>query len=406
MWRRLWRTALPVLTIVLIAGGIFTGVSLGVWRHYRAESNAETAELIGLVAECYPDIDSADLVRALTQENSDTRATGEDILRTYGYTENDFANASAMDYGKALLVIGLLAILCVGCALVIYLYYHDWRARRQIRNLVEYVQKLNDHVYDLRIESNRENEFSLLANELYKITVTLKEASEYDRKIRRQLETALADISHQLKTPLTSLQNVLDNLESDPEMPPAVRQDFLRSSSRQVAAMSSLVTTLLNLAKFDNGTIRMQRRVMPVSDLITRVREKVEILADLQNIQLKVAGDLSAQIKVDPRWQSEALSNIVKNCIEHSPAGSVVEISVEDRVPYTRIAIRDHGAGIAPEDLHHIFERFYKAEGSSAASVGIGLSFARSVIKADQGQVSAKSALGQGSEFIVTYFHA
>lgn len=392
MWRRLWRTALPVLTIVLIAGGIFTGVSLGVWRHYRAESNAETAELIGLVAECYPDIDSADLVRALTQENSDTRATGEDILRTYGYTENDFANASAMDYGKALLVIGLLAILCVGCALVIYLYYH--------------VQKLNDHVYDLRIESNRENEFSLLANELYKITVTLKEASEYDRKIRRQLETALADISHQLKTPLTSLQIVLDNLESDPEMPPAVRQDFLRSSSRQVAAMSSLVTTLLNLAKFDNGTIRMQRRVMPVSDLITRVREKVEILADLQNIQLKVAGDLSAQIKVDPRWQSEALSNIVKNCIEHSPAGSVVEISVEDRVPYTRIAIRDHGAGIAPEGLHHIFERFYKAEGSSAASVGIGLSFARSVIKADQGQVSAKSALGQGSEFIVTYFHA
>ena len=406
MWRRLWRTALPVLTIVLIAGGIFVGVSLSVWRHYRAESNVETADLVGLVAERYPDIDSADLVCALTQENADARATGEDILRTYGYTENDFANASAMDYGKALLVIGLLAIVCVGCALAFYLYYHDWRERRQIRNLVTYVQKLNDHVYDLRIESNRENELSLLANELYKITVTLKEASEYDRKIRRQLETALADISHQLKTPLTSLQIVLDNLESDPEMPPAVRQDFLRSSSRQVAAMSSLVTTLLNLAKFDNGTIRMQRRVMPVSDLMTLVREKVEILADLQNIQLIVAGDLSAQIKVDPRWQSEALSNIVKNCIEHSPAGSVVEISVEDRVPYTRIAIRDHGAGIAPEDLHHIFERFYKAEGSSAASVGIGLSFARSVIKADQGQVSAKSALGQGSEFIVTYFHS
>lgn len=406
MWRRLWRTALPVLTIVLIAGGIFVGVSLGVWRHYRTESNDKTAELVGLVAEYYPDIDSADLVRALAQENSDTRATGEDILRTYGYTENDFVNASAMDYGKALLVIGLLAIVCVGCALAFYLYYHDWRERRQIRNLVTYVQKLNDHVYDLRIESNRENELSLLANELYKITVTLKEASEYDRKIRRQLETALADISHQLKTPLTSLQIVLDNLESDPEMLPAVRQDFLRSSSRQVAAMSSLVTTLLNLAKFDNGTIRMQRRVMPVSDLMTLVREKVEILADLQNIQLIVAGDLSAQIKVDPRWQSEALSNIVKNCIEHSPAGSVVEISVEDRVPYTRIAIRDHGAGIAPEDLHHIFERFYKAEGSSAASVGIGLSFARSVIKADQGQVSAKSTLGQGSEFIVTYFHA
>lgn len=405
MWRRLRRVVLPVLVIVLLVGGLFAGIGFGAWRHYRAISNAETASLLGLVAEHYPNLDSAELIRALTSEPANTRATGERLLRDYGYMETDFVQPSALKYSEALIAIGLSAFFCVGVVLTAYFYYRDWRQRCQIRNLVTYVQKLNDHVYDLRIESNSEDDFSLLANELYKITVTLKEASEYDRKMRFQLETALADISHQLKTPLTSLQIVLDDLESDPDMPSDVRQDFLRSSSRQVVAMSSLVTTLLNLAKFDNGTIRMQRRVMPVGDLIDQVREKVEILADLQNIQLKVTGDLSAQVKIDPHWQAEALSNIVKNCLEHSPPDSVVEISVEDYVPCTRVTIRDHGTGIAPQDLHHIFERFYKAEGSSATSIGIGLSFAKSVIKADQGQISVKSTPGSGTTFTVTYFH-
>jgi len=405
MWRRLWRAVLPVLLVTLLAGGVFVVSSLGAWQCYRAASNAEAASLLGLVAERYPDLDSAELIRTLTSENANTRVAGAEILRTYGYAETDFARPSALKYSATIIALGLITIFSVGAALMAYLYYRDWRQRRQIRNLVTYVQKLNDHVYDLCIESNSEDDFSLLTNELYKITVTLKEASEYDRKTRHQLETALADISHQLKTPLTSLQIALDNLESDPDMPSVVRQDFLRASSRQVAAMSSLVTTLLNLAKFDNGTIRMQRRVMPVGDLIAQVREKVEILADLQNIQLKVTGDLSAQVKIDPHWQAEALSNIVKNCLEHSPADSAIALTVEDRVPYTRIIIRDHGTGIAPQDLHHIFERFYKAEGSSATSVGIGLSFAKSVIQADQGQISVKSTPSAGTTFTVTYFH-
>lgn len=405
MWRRLRRIALPSVIIALVASVVFAGVSFGVWQHYRQSANTELASLLGTIQQQYPELDSAKLIRALTLSDDATSVVGAEILHTYGYTEDDFDLPSSKIYGATLLIIGFAAIACVALAFTGYFYYHDQRYRRQIRGLVGYVQKLNDRIYDLKIETNTEDELSLLSNELYKITVTLKEAAEYDRRTRHQLETALADISHQLKTPLTSLQIALDNLSADPDMPLEVRQDFLRSSSRQVVAMASLITTLLNLAKFDNGTIRMQRHVMPIGDILTRVYENLEVLADLEDINIEIQGDLAAQVKLDPRWQAEALSNIVKNCIEHSPARSTITINVEDSVLYTRVTIRDHGAGISPQDLHHIFERFYKAEGASAASVGIGLSFAQSVIKADHGQILAKSTLGKGTTFIVTYFH-
>lgn len=446
MWRRIWRAVLPALTVALLFGGIFASLSFGAWQHYRQESNAELASLIGVLAQQSPELNVADLIHALQNGDPTANATGAEILQTYGYAATDFAAASAQTYGLVLVSIGLAAVLCVGLALAGYLYYHDFRARQQILGLVEYVQKLNDHIYDLQIESNTEAELSLLSNELYKITVTLKETAEYDRRVRRELETALADISHQLKTPLTSLQIALDNLLADPDMPLAVRQDFLRSSSRQVVAMSDLITTLLNLAKFDNGTIRMQRHVMPIGNILDRVFQNLEILADIQGVKLESSGDLSAQVKLDPRWEAEALANIIKNCIEHSPSGSVVTVRVEDSVLFTRVIIRDYGDGIAPRDLHHIFERFYKASTASSSnsqplatsvtssslltpaitSVGIGLSFAKSIIEADHGQIRVKStqapktlessvktankattstAAQTGTTFTVTYFH-
>lgn len=406
MWRRSRRIVLPIVLILLIVGVVFGTVSFEIWQHYREVSNAEIARLLGAISQEYPDVDPGVLVGELNQARvGSPQSEGANILRAYGYTAADFVSPSAQEYSHALLATGILAITAFAVMVSGYCWYDARRRRVEVDDLVEYVQKLNNHIYDLRIEANSEDELSLLSNELYKVTVTLKEAAEHDRKIRQNLEIALADISHQLKTPLTSLQVALDNLESEPDMPCAVRQDFLRSSSHQVVTMTSLVTNLLNLAKFDNGTIRMQRHVMSIGEILERVRANLEILADLEDVRLVVDGDLSAWVKLDPRWQSEALSNIVKNCIEYSPAHSTVEITAVDSTLYTRVIIRDHGSGIAPQDLHHIFERFYKASDSSASSVGIGLSFAKSVIEADHGQITAKSRPGLGTTFTITYFH-
>lgn len=405
MRQRLFRSALLIFAITLLISGVFIFTNIGLWQHYRASSNAELSNLIGTIAQEYPELDASVIIHAFVQKDETAQANGEAILRSYGYTANDFISSSAGKYAHMLILVSLLTLIFLGVVFLAYLWLEDIRRRKNIRVLVDYVQKLNDHVYDLRIKANTEDDLSLLSNELYKITVTLKEASEQDRKARHNLETALADISHQLKTPLTSLQVALDNLESDPDMPLAVRQDFLRSSSRQVVIMSDLVTTLLNLAKFDNGIIRMQRRVMPISEIFDRVYMGLEILADLADIQINIEGDLDAQVKLDPRWQAEALSNIIKNCIEHSPPHSAISVLVEDSVFYTRISIRDHGTGIDSQDLYHIFERFYKTKGSKTTSVGIGLSFAKSVIEADHGQIQVKSTLGSGTIFIITYFH-
>ncbi len=405
MRQRLLRSALLIFAITLLISGVFIFANVSLWRRYRASSNAELSNLLGAIAQEHPELDTNTIIHALTQKDETAQANGEAILRSYGYTANDFISSSTGEYAHMLILVTLLTLTFLAAIFLAYFWFEDSRRYKNIRALVDYVQKLNDHVYDLRIKANTEDDLSLLSNELYKITVTLKEASEQDRKARHNLETALADISHQLKTPLTSLQVALDNLESDPDMPLVVRQDFLRSSSRQVVIMSDLVTTLLNLAKFDNGTIRMQRRIMPISGILDRVYMGLEILADLADIQINIEGDLTAQVKLDPHWQAEALSNIIKNCIEHSPPHSVVSVSVEDSVFYTRILIRDHGTGIDSQDLYHIFERFYKTRGSKATSVGIGLSFAKSVIEADNGQIQVKSTSGSGTTFIITYFH-
>lgn len=405
MWRRLVRLILPIFALMLVVGGIFGGASFVVWQRYRTKSNAEIANLLGNVTQNYPDVDPASLIHQLSENDSSSESQGAKILREFGYTDTDFASTSAKNYSQEVTWLTTGVIASMSLLFLAYLWYYDWRQRAQIKNLTTYVQKLNDRIYDLRIETSTEDELSLLSNELYKITVTLKESAGYDRRVRRNLETALADISHQLKTPLTSLQVALDNLSADPDMPSTIRQDFLHASTQRVVSMSTLVTTLLDLAKFDSGTIRMQRRIMPVGKIIEQAVQNLEILADLQNVHLDVRGDLEAQVKLDPHWQTEALANIIKNCIEHSPADSTITISVADGVLYTRIIIRDHGTGIAPEDLRRIFERFYKADSSNQSSVGIGIAFAKSVIEADHGQIHAKSALGDGTTFTITYFH-
>ncbi len=408
MRRRLRRVMLPIL-IALALVGLLLAMLFRQWQQaYRTASNTELAEVLGMLQAELPEADFGPVVRRLQQPgvagSQSAASRGEAILREYGYLEGDFASIASQRFGWLALAFGLICLVLLALLLAGYFWYDDHRRERQLLRLVAYLQDLKDHLRDLRLDENTEGELSLLTNELYKITVTLQEAAETNQRRSQNLETALADISHQLRTPLTSLQVMIDNIYDDPKMPEATRQDFLRSIGRQVESMSSLVTTLLNLAKFDNASIKLQRQPLIVNELFTRVRKKLEVLADLQDITLELGGDLTAEICLDPKWQTEALTNIVKNCIEHSPPGSQVTLTAQDCPLFLRITITDQGEGISPQDLRHIFERFYKAKNSSADSVGIGLAFAKTVIEAENGQISVKSQPGAGTEFIITYF--
>lgn len=401
MWHRWLKVVLPVMIIALVVGAIAGVGLLDASQKYRQESNQEISALVGIAVTGG---DDAGIISNLRQPSTEQISAGAELLRRYGYFASDFASSSSAWLLRQILTLILMVLVVFAIIVIAYFGWYEWRRNRQITRLIEYMQYLSERIYDLHLEENSEDELSVLSNEFYKIMVLLREAADSNQKAKQQLETALADISHQLRTPLTSMQVMVDNIYDDPKMPLAVRQDFLHSISRQVESMSNLVMTLLNLAKFDNGSIRLQQLPVEAGELLQEVRQKLEVLADLRGVAITLRGDLQAKVRLDRRWQVEALTNIVKNCLEHSSAGSEVVIAVSNSPLFLRLKIKDTGEGIAAKDLHHIFERFYKAKNSAADSVGIGLAFAKAVIESDNGQILVKSQEGRGTEFTVTYY--
>lgn len=401
MRRRLLKIIVPITALTVAVGCIVCLALHHIEQNYQLASNQEFTAILGAAITTS---DDGEIIANLRHPKTAQIAAGKELLAQYGYLPEDYLSPSAEQIFRQVLVLILITLLVIAIAFLLYFCWLDWYRSRQITRLVAYMQNLSERMYDLHLDENSEDELSILSNELYKLMVLLREAADNNHRARQQLETALADISHQLRTPLTSMQVMVDNIYDDPKMPLAVRQDFLRSISRQVESMSSLVMTLLNLAKFDNGSIRLQQLPVEAGELLDEVRQKLEILADLRGVEIVFAGDLQAQVRVDRRWQVEALTNIVKNCLEHSPEGSKVTITVASSPLFLRFKIQDQGEGIAAKDLRHIFERFYRAKNSAAGSIGIGLAFAKTIVEADNGQISVKSQEGKGTEFDVTYF--
>ena len=248
-----------------------------------------------------------------------------------------------------------------------------------------------------------EDELSILKNEIYKTTIMLKEAADNSNKDRIKLKKSLEDISHQLKTPITSILIMLDNIIEDPDMDASVRNDFIIDIKRNVANINFLVQTLLKLSKFDSNTVNFINKETKISDIVNESIKNVSSLSDLKNINIELNIKNNSKIVCDLKWQIEAITNLLKNAIEHSKDNEKVVITVDSNNVYSMIEIQDLGDGIAEKDLPHIFERFYKGENSTSESIGIGLALAKTIIEQDNGNISVDSD-GNGTRFIVKYF--
>ena len=276
---------------------------------------------------------------------------------------------------------------------------------KKIHEIDMYLKKVNRGDYTLKIEENSEDELSKLRNELYKTTVLLREAAENSKKENINLSNSLADISHQLKTPLTSIRIMIDNIYDNPDMDEETKMDFIKSINNQIEWISSLVVSLLKLAKFDAGTIVMNDENVNIIELINNVKDNLSIILELKEIDIILEYDQNKPIivSIDYTWQLEALTNIIKNAIEHSKNNSKIHIKIEDSSVFTKIIIEDEGEGISKKDLPHIFQRFYKSEKSSENSIGIGLSLAKTIIEKDNGYINVKSEEGKGTTFYIKY---
>lgn len=393
------KTIILGIIVIMLSTGIFWVINNIQYRKYLKIVNAKIDNIISEVIEKYPDITEEELLEIL--KNNETPESS--VLEKYGYTPDISYIKTLGEQIETNKKQNIALVIIFGTvSLGIYLIYVITQEKK-IAEINEYIKQINNKNYILKIEENDNGELSKLRNELYKTTVLLKETAEISEKEKENLSTAIADISHQLKTPLTSIRIMLDNIQDDPDMEKEVREDFLREISKQIDWISSLVVSLLKIAKFDAGTIKMENNEINAKNLIDNIVSNLAILMELKNIEIITNVDEKATFIADYKWQQEALTNILKNAIEHSKQNSRIYITVENTNLFLKIIIKDEGSGIDKEDLKHIFQRFYKTKNSSENSIGIGLPLAKAIIEQSNGYIKVETKYGEGTSFEVKY---
>ena len=388
---------IPII-VFLIIGNIFFFYQ---YHSYTQNYNNKIASLVNLLDKEYPDIDRNELISIL---NSDDKVS-EDIFSRYGI---DIQNESIIIENDRLFsgFIIVYNILFIGLALSLILLYlkHEKDQNKEIKKIARCIEEINKKNYSINIDENSEDELSILKNELYKITIMLKEDAENSKKDKLKLKDSLSDISHQLKTPLTSINIMLDNILDNPDMDSNTKEKFIQNIKREITNISSLVGEILKLSKFDASVIKFEEKQVFINDLVKSAISNVEMMAELKNINIEVNDQDNIKLVCDAKWQIEAITNILKNCIEHSKDDSTITIDIDSNKIYKQITIKDNGEGIDEKDLPHIFERFYKGKNSSKDSVGIGLALAKTIIEKDNGSIKVDSKKGKQTIFTIKYY--
>lgn len=291
----------------------------------------------------------------------------------------------------------MTSALLVTCSLVF-----TKRRYTEIENLSSYLRQISNGNYTLDVRDNQEGELSILKNDIYKVTLMLSEHSALLQQDKVQLTNAISDISHQLKTPLTSM-TVMADLLSEPGLPPEKRTEFTRNIRIQLERIGWLVSSLLKFSKIDAGTVQFKKDSISVRTLLQKSLEPVLIPIDIKEQRVSIKGDDGVSFLGDLNWTAEAVINILKNCVEHTPVGGVISISFAENALYTEVIIADNGKGIPREELAYVFQRFYKGKNAAEDSVGIGLALSHSIITSQNGDIQIKSEKGMGTQFHIKF---
>ncbi|GGH21771.1 sensor histidine kinase [Paenibacillus segetis] len=305
---------------------------------------------------------------------------------------------AAMISTVAVLLIIISSVLLIGCCVV----FTRWRYR-EIEKLSGYLRQIIGGDYSLDVRDNQEGELSILKNEIYKVTLMLSEQSSLLQHDKDKLTNAISDISHQLKTPLTSM-TMLADLLSDTDLPAEKRTEFTHNIRTQLERIGWLVSSLLKFSKIDAGTAQFKHSQVAVDMLIQKSLVPVLIPMDIKEQSLSIEGEQNVSFMGDLNWTTEAIINILKNCVEHTGVGGKISISYHENALFTQIIIADIGKGIPKGDLPYIFKRFYKGKNASEESVGIGLALAHSIITSQHGAIDVRSEIGKGTEFVIKFY--
>ena len=297
----------------------------------------------------------------------------------------------------------ICAVLCLALGIILIMIFVVVTKRRykNLNDLNDYLSLVCKGIYDMNIDDNTEGELSILKNNLYKVITLLQSQNEYLKNDKLYLADSIADISHQLKTPLTSMMVMCELLENEEN--PDKRQEFVAVINNQLSKMKWLITNILKISKLDADATEFKREEVSISKVLDDSLKPFILTAELKNVAIQ-NGANDFVFNGDESWTVEAVSNIVKNCLEHTNDGGKIIIASGSTNLYNKLTISDNGCGIAKEDLPHIFERFYHGKNSSKDSVGIGLALAKTVFEKENASVSVESEQDRGSVFEIRFY--
>lgn len=404
VWNKELKRLGVLFLIAAMTGSIIVNLCAAWYCNWiRAEYNDMLMNVFGNVLKAYPEVREEELVEIVNR--GENRGLGRDILAGYGLFEEYGSPSSAVQERQLFFLQAgvnvLFMLFCLFSAALTFGYLG--KRQQRIRRLTYYMQALDQRKYNLEIEDNQDDELSGLRNELYKLTVLLREQADSAKASRQALADAVTNISHQLKTPLTSVTVLTDNLSDNPDMERDRRQHFLREIMRQVTGMSWLISTMLKMSRLDVGVVELKPVRLNVEGLIREVAGRLELAAEWKNVSFLIEIPDDAVLQADRKWTEEAMLNIVKNAVEYSPVGGTVDISGEDNSVYTQIAVKDHGEGIAEEEREKLFRRFYNGKSSREDSMGIGLALAKEIIERQNGYITVDSRAGEGTLFVIRF---
>lgn len=290
-----------------------------------------------------------------------------------------------------------------GLAVIGIFSYYTGRRYKELARLAQEVHSFQRSSSRINLESYCEGELSYLSSEIGKLAVKLTEQAELLEQDKNYLADAISDISHQLKTPLTSMSMMADFLRS-PNLTEEKREEFTGNIRTQLARIEWLVSALLKMARLDAGAVLLKSRPVNVRELVDKASAHLLIPMELKDQKLEVNCDPQLSFLGDMEWMSEALANILKNCMEHMDEGKTLRVSAQKNPLYMRLDITDEGCGIDREDLPHIFERFYKGKNAASDSVGIGLAMAAQIIHQLGGDIRVESTPGVGTHFEIKMY--
>jgi len=392
---------LQSLFIIIIFLALLLIVNNIEYNQYKKTFNYKINAILETVQEEYPNIKKEELIKIL-----DSKEISDNILLEYGY---DIEKDSFIQQNNNIsftfnIIKGMILVIAFAVITYIFVKSHI-ESDKEIEKIIKCIEDINHKNYELKIDDLSEDKLSILKQEIYKTTIMLKENAENSLKDKIDLKNSLQDISHQLKTPLTSISIMLENIIDDPEMDNDVRQNFIKQIKREITNISFLVQSILKLSKFESNTIDFNRKEVSIKNIINETIRNVSNLCDLKDVEIKVNDKCKNNIYCDSKWQVEAITNILKNAVEYSDSGSKVLIECEDNNLYSQIKIIDYGKGMDKEDTLNIFKRFYKGKDSTKDSIGIGLSLSKAIIEEDNGRIAVESEKNKGTIFTIKYFY-